>query len=338
LKAKSVFFKSHWFGSDEEELSLIELPSLFDPILEKGFIDFLRELLSVCELYKQPGGPLSSIVFDPGLLNSDLGAHQQVDFYRYLELRYNKIQNFNLVFRTNYRDFETTFSSQGMNTLYKQRPWLAAFDYKWCRSKMIQSFIEKILECAFSFHIVDIFQVLEEKLGLPKSTSDWGILVDGVTLETDSKTCVTPHAPFGFLCESIVQSYRLWDLILELADTESIPVGIFSLAKEQTLFQAKVYSIVTGKYLTQAIFEVLKKQLEQGGSFFFPFGLPLYNEAISPLEWVQSKTRKHISEKGLIQIEYSGGHIFYPDSEWGFSQDFWGKNKTVCNQILNRNV
>ena len=76
-----------------------------------------------------------------------------------LGLRYQDIETFNFRYNTAFKNLTSAASKQGIRALQDKRAWLAAFDYKWCRRRMLSALREEVLQAIRRPTHADLFSV-----------------------------------------------------------------------------------------------------------------------------------------------------------------------------------
>jgi hypothetical protein len=93
---------------------------------------------------------------------------------------------------------------------------------------------------------------------------------------------------------------------------EQVPFRLLPLWDAALDLPYSVVVVVCGKYLTQASFECIGKYLESGGSVFFPFGLPQYDEQMRTHDWSLKCQPVRANREGcsLLKLEAGRGSVW----------------------------
>jgi hypothetical protein len=69
------------------------------------------------------------------------------------------------------------------------------------------------------------------------------------------------------------------------------------------------WTIIAGKYISEASLAQLQQLLSQGAKLLFPFGVPQYTERLNQIQWEFSKT----AQKDELRIHHRGaGRVYEP--------------------------
>jgi hypothetical protein len=264
------------------------LPSIFHQQFQEGFQGFLEELSTILALYAHPEGPVTAIHFDPGVFCYDWCTGTPEQFSQWLSNCFESVQAMNFLFQTNFLSFETATQKQGLRALTDKRPWLMAREYKQFRHTLLSEWIlERRAE------VVKRFPVLETLFleALPKSSAiNADVWVEDSFFDTTEAGAPVPLCPWGNFFPTSVQAFRLSEYIFQ--ELRRLDFSVRSLSQLDGAFASavKLRTIVAGKYLVKETHESMKACLDAGENFYFPFGVPQYDETMNALQWEFEKS------------------------------------------------
>lgn len=324
---------SGWKG-DAAEVSLTRVPSLFDVDFQEAFLDFVSDAMGIVGLYAEPEGPVSSIVIDPGIYEADLGVIESPYYVEKLQQRYPTIAPFNTHYRTTFKDFIAATSAQGTRAIFDKRPWLAAYDYKWCRAKMLSEFAEKLVQLpCFAEHRALLR--FDESTPSKSAPSDWSLAFDPVMLETTAGGCY-PFTPGGLLQPQATGAFRLWDYLSARAQTDGIALQFLPPAPGAHDLSGKLLTVVAGKYLSRSSFRLIDEWVSAGGQAYFPLDFPQYDETMGGLDWRAPTERKQVKTSAGVftRIRRGEGFLWVPGEFLGLRQDLWSRMRATSEIFL----
>ncbi len=264
------------------ELTLYEIPSLYNFRILSGFIDFLKELGEICSLYIYPDGPIKSINIDLRAFKIDLNAVISKDFSSFLNERYKNIEEFNSIYGTYFKSFNDVSTSSGLKLILNRRPWLATFDYRFCRERMYKKLVETVLNGISNKNFIKVVEESFEKSAIYGKSS---YFFDGIFIDSFNNYYF-PCIPCGYYTETSIVTYRCWESGLSKTNK-------FSLlnTEDMTLPDSKMIFVSCGPYFYSKNMEIIKDYIKRGGWAFFSNGLPLYDEKMQLFTWPLAKTK-----------------------------------------------
>lgn len=306
------------------------VPSILAPQVREGFFNFVQEVISILALYRAPEGPLSGVVFDPGIYQSDLRLIDMNVFGSYLKGRYQDVSQLNLHYQTLFKDFGSVASRSGLRTLFDKRSWLAGWDFRSSRRSILESLKSEFSQIAKS-HEIEMLGA-EHKEG--PSTSEWEFVFEDTLIESCSGEPVAPLVACGQITSSAVLAFRIAEVLkAELNKTgKDLELVSFWSQKPST---ASLIGVAGSRYLPAPAAEKLKRRLEEGASLFFAFGLPHLTETMEAIHLgiPSEKTRIRCEDQELIWIKFGNGSVFYPVPEWSVNDDLGRKTSSIMNAL-----
>ncbi len=261
-----------WEG-ERGPVSLKKIPSLGQPEIREAFVGFLEEVHRIVRLYFAPEGPVREVRLDLGILAHDVSVGDERLYRESLGERYGDITRLNRVYGTAFRDFASAVSSTGVRVLCDKRPWLAAYDLKWCRSRRLGAFETFVLEHP---RLKGLFRCSSAP-GAQPDLFGFGIGFDPTLVEGRTGVGGCPSLPNGLVNGAAATAFRLWEYLMESAAEARLPVYFLS----DSVPPYAVHTVVSGPFLARAQAESLAAAARAGARLFFPFGLPKYDENLS---------------------------------------------------------
>ncbi len=304
------------------DVSVSRLPSIHDEQFFSPFLEYLSDVFALLSLYRFPEGPVVGVVMDWGVYEADLGLTALPAYPIYLQQRYPQTGLINLRYHCTFRDFATATSSQGTRVLLDKRPWLAAYDYKYCRERMLEERAQGVLALRTAEPLVDLIDFGTEPSVLPETQSDWAIVVDPVLLEGEVSKKAFLFAPLGLTNPQAVGVFRLWEYLKRQSTQSEVP--LLGLRSDQPA-PSKIVNVVAGRFLNQAGTATLKSWANAGATLYFPFGLPQYDENLSTIEWRQGMSRVHARPANgkYTRVALGEGQICFTESVGQPEPRFW---------------
>ena len=300
---------------------LMAIPSLGNPDLRNGFKDFLTELVPILDLYRKPEGPLSGISLDMGVYWGSLNGTEDGSFVDFLQGRYQTIADLNLLYGTSFKSFQSVTSLQGIRTMLDKRPWLAAYDYKWCLRLSMARYSEEFLSAMPSDRTGDSHDRISDM-----STAPIQILLDGVPIG-ESPMGRFPLVVGGNVHPQTVLAYRFFRYVEERARHQALPLTLLSFCQPQLSLSAPRAVLLCGKYLARGHFQQIHRYVEQGGEIFFPLGQPLYDESLNGYEWEWNREKRLVEFDGrrFQEMTVGTGRAWVPLVSLPYAADFWSE-------------
>lgn len=273
------------------------IPSLFDSEITEGFESFVEEVMGLCHLYQQPEGPISRVWLDLGVFHADSQIIEHAGFAEFMRERYRDIAALNVVFQTSFKSFDSLSTKASFRTLLDRRAWVAAHDFKRCRESMLKRVTERL-----SRKFPELSPVTPSRAST--GAHPFEIFVDSTFLEvtTDGQRCF-PCLPAGIVNPIAVQSFRVADYLSANARREGVRIHYSQNFRAEEAGQKRLI-VVCGKYLARDAMTALEAFTATGGTLYFPFGAPLYDESLSA--WKIAIDRNRVA----------AGTIAYDENAW----------------------
>ena len=340
LKKKTWIPSALWNESDAG-VCLSEVPSLFEDEFSSGLFEFFSELFSLAALYLAPEGPVDKVSLDLGLYEADMNAVESGGFAQSMEVRYPRLEVINRNYQVSFKSFSALASRPALRALCDKRPWLAAFDYKWSRRRLLRDICENVAQLASRSPLEKVFVAEPRSVFGEMADLDWGLCLDGVTMEPFSSGRIFAFTPAGFINQPFVQSFRLGEYLFRRCATERIPFDVLPVFEgDRELPKRRLTTVVSGKYLTTAAYSAVRSTMQAGGELFFAFGLPHYDEEMQTHDWLASGEKSTISVSGqsLIRIAHGSGAAWFPGSESPDENgnEIWSRIRDLSHAILER--
>lgn len=281
---KSLVPRVLW-DPDLDDFAFSEIPSPADPAVRGAFLEFCDELLALVSLYARDQSPIDSLRLDLGLVQADVGVLAESQFDGLLRARYPSIDALNRHYGTSLKDFSPLGRRSGIRLLLDRRPWLACFDYKWCRAHSAAAIWEGVRQAAARHHVESILYAAldSEESSVPNSAA-WEIAFDPVHVDRVGRGAF-PFLPEGLVCKSSLQAFRLWEALGERAARWGCRLTRLPLWDESRGKAAPLIVVAAGKYLPEAAFAWLGEHTQNGGRVLFPFGAARYDESMRCHDW-----------------------------------------------------
>lgn len=303
--------------SGKGDLNLTRLPSLHDELFFGPFLEFVSDVFALLSLYRFPEGPVVGVCLDWGVFRYDLGLTAIPAYASYLQHRYPQASQIGLRYHCTFRDFVTATSAQGTRVLLDKRPWLAAYDYKYCRTQMLEERAQGVMALRSGEPLVDLLSFHTERSAIRAGhLPPWAIVMDPTLLEGDPASQAYPFAPIGLVNPQAASVFRLWEYLQTRSQKEKVP--LHSLGENENA-PSTVIAVIVGRFLAQNSVRILRQWAESGASLFFPFGLPQYNENLSTIEWKTGMTT--LSKQGRVSL--GQGLLCFSETTASADAHFW---------------
>jgi hypothetical protein len=307
-------------------LSMGRLPSIHDERFFCPFLEFLSDTFALLSLYRFPEGPLVGVNLDWGVFESDLGVTAVSYYGSFLQERYPQASIINMRYQCTFRDFATATSTQGTRVLLDKRPWLAAYDYKYCRAKMLAERAQGVLALPAAEPLLDLLSFERTEPSLPQAkenVSEWSIVMDPTLLEGAVSSKAFPFAPLGILNAQAASVFRLWEYLAENAKKASVPLVELQASSQP---KSPLVVVIAGRFLPQSLVRTLRTWAEAGTQLYFPFGAPQYDENLATVEWKPGMARlpyRPENGSGPSRIGVGRGFLHYSDGATQPEPQFW---------------
>lgn len=287
-----------------------QIPSLLSEKLTAGFIAFLDEVLSIVSLYRAPEGPVVEIQVHTGIYELDLSLADHSAFRRLFAERYPDIQTLNQRFQTTFKNLEDATTKNGLRTLSDKRPWLAAYDYQWCRRQCLADFSARVGKSFSQKGMADLLK-FGSAIRTDEGQGDFEVIFEDTLIETLGRNTVYPRSLSGIPNPMSVLAFRMAEHI-EAACREN-KLAFSFLMNESTRTEKPRYCVISGRYLPSSAQRSLAGLLDQGRTLFFPFGLPHFNEELEPIDWaIKARNRASSADEEFLQLKTLVGQIITP--------------------------
>ncbi|MBY0370622.1 beta-galactosidase [bacterium] len=303
-----------------QDLALTRIPSLHDDPFFLEFLEFVSDTFALLSLYRFPEGPLVGVHVDWGVYKADQGASLAGSYGNFLQERYPQASLINIRYGATFRDYATATSAQGMRVLLEKRPWLAAYDYKHCRARLLQDRGEALLNLPTAGPLTDLLAFEMPQVRAEKAS--WAIAVDPTLLESGAES-MYPFTPLGFAHAQAGAAFRLWEHLRAKATRGGAKLH---LLPTQGDCPAERVTVVAGRFLELQSARLLRAWAEAGARVCFPLGLPQYDENLAGIDWKASSPKPALRGDGLTRRWAMGmGEFVFPESPGAPENDFWDK-------------
>jgi hypothetical protein len=320
--------------------SLVEVPSLKDQEVFAGFIDFLDEIFSIAALYRHPEGPIDKITLNLSTEQLDLDCLQHHLYEEKLQDRYRNIDKLNLQYGTIFKNFHAASSRKAYRLLSDKRPWLAAFDYKWCRDSLVEDLYARILSRESCQPIKDILEVSLVQKGneSPTENNQWVYYFDPVLIEPFGEPFGTEASLFsaaGVPTLPQVLAFRLFETLLDSVDDRSRIRLLPRSQKESFGLPLSRIVAICGKYVSLSCFQFFERHLELGGTLFFPLQIPQYDENLDSHSWInfREKDRVEMGTESFLRAQKNQGSVWIPEKFYDYGDTLPERVIRAVNEI-----
>ncbi len=313
----------------QEDFGFVPLPSFSEPGFQESYLDFLAEAFALLGLYRDSGRGLQKIQLDFGLYETDVTLLVRRRLPTLLQSRYTDVSAFNKVYETSFRDFSPLESEKSIQLLLDRRPWMACFDYRWCRAQILLEFWKKAWTLADELGLSDILSSsLSELSPVAPTSAAWGIACDSVYLDSVSGESF-PFCPEGIAHPSALLTYRVWESMRASAMEANLPAQLLPLWDGEARLSPTLSAVFCGKYLTRAAFSVLKRHLQEGKDLFFPFGAAQFDEKLDCVDWGMRFEPTDDLPPQLVKWKSGTGTIWQPRQPLAVDDALWS-NTLLC--------
>lgn len=256
-----------------------KVPSFQNNELKAAFFSFVREVLTLASLYREPEGTLKDVRFDFGVMGSEAVVFDSLLIQKHFESRYGSLEKMNHAFQTSFNQFDSLGKQIGFKTILDKRPWLACWEFKELRKKLYFSDFEKLqsLFQEFRFHFKDAKQSSAE-------VSQHQFVFDDTALEVAPQgEGFLPVAPQGELNQQILNGFQITELIkLELCRKG---FSFSPLSQWLQPVKAARLVVVCTKYCSAEAKSKILEAHSCGSEIHFPFDKPSWDENLAHLSW-----------------------------------------------------
>jgi hypothetical protein len=313
------------------ELGLTSVPSLFDPDFQQAFLEFVDEAMGIVALYLQPEGPVRRIFFDLGLYENDLGVIDCPSFVDKLQQRYPDIAPFNTSYRTTFKDFIAVTSAQGTRAVFDKRPWLAAFDYKWCRARMLAEVAERLIRLPNAVVARQLITFGEAEPEPSEAAGRFSVAMDPVLVDPGPAGSCYPFTPGGLIHAQAIGAFRLWEYLAPLARRDGVALHWLPPVPNGG-FSQSVAAIIAGKYLSRGAFRQIDEWVARGGQAFFPLDFPQYDENLGALDWGGPSDRQVVKGPNghYTKVRRGSGNLWIPATFLPLNDQLWASTAEIA--------
>lgn len=319
---------------------LCEIPAWQKRDFEESFLGFLDETFRLVSLYQSPDGPVRKIKLDFGVYEVQLDTFAQGVFVDRMRGRYADIRNLNRCYGTNFVDFDSLQREKAFNLMVEKRPWLAAYDYKWCRRQPLQLLWNEVLALASAQSIRQILQCSLFDRRVCGEQAAWSIAFDSISVEPVVDGGIMPLLFEGRAVPEAVAAYRLFDFIVEKNRGKGIPCLCLPEWQVARNLPTRFLAVLSGRFLPRVSMESLFQHVKSGGRVFFPMGLARYDENVEAYDWPSSVKPVAVSDSGetFLETDVGEGRIWVPTTSWKYDESMWEKihefmeRVTTCQQ------
>ncbi len=329
LGDSAALVPSSLWKKSSDELALSRLPTIFEEALFVPFLEFVSDVFSLLSLYRFPEGPVVGVHLDWGIYRNDLGLTSQPSYAAALQERYPQASLIGLRYHCSFRDFSVATSPQGTRVLLDKRPWLLAYDYKYCRTRLLEERSQGILALRNGEPLLDLISLDPVPQSEPAPT-DWCVAIDPTLLEGDAEKKAFPFVPSGLVHAQAVGVFRLWEYLkTQSAENETRLVTL-----REGAAPASTVSVVAGRFLPKALFHTIRSWVEAGTLVVFPLGQPQYDENLVSLDWKtppRTLVRSVLGNFGRLGI--GKGQVWFPDIPTQPVPEFWEQMHTFYEHV-----
>lgn len=308
-------------------------PSLLNEEVKKGFFVFLDEVFNLLSLYCQPQGPVESIGFSWGSLQFDSNLIDSKNLSRYLESQYQSISQLNAIYSTCFRDFDSASSRMGIRTLFDKRPWVAAWDFKNGRSCFLHQIEKEIAQKLEAKGLTSIAKLPGNSFS-EQTTKKTAIFIEDTLIETLGGGFGSfPLMVLGQLTPAALSAFRLAEMVrLDAAQNGAKVNALSGWAPSPSVSFA---TVLASKFISEKRAAVLLEWCSTGGTLFFPFGLPQWDEKLNLLKWggVLEREKMKVDQEELICMKWMKGQICFPVKEWSKGPQLHSRVQKIAESI-----
>lgn len=313
------------WDATQEGFFLSPVPSLRESTLIDGYLEFLEEVLNVVAPYCVSKGPVRRIMFDFGLFGVNVSLLDDTEFISLLRGRYPDIGSLNRVYGTTLKNFGVLETKQGIRLLIDRRPWMAAFDYRWCRAQELLKLWQRIWKLGAEKRLTCFFvSSLNASRRVRSEETPWRVAFDGVHIDSVGEGHF-PFLPEGLVNETSLKVFRMWEYLHSCTSKRNIPVHLLPLWEGGMRFSARALVVICGNYLSRASQLCLEHYLESGGHVVFPFGLPKYDEQMKCYDWLENGRPIRTRGDGfsLVRLVKGNGIVWIASPPVPFDESMW---------------
>lgn len=328
-KSKTIAPAQAWTET-AQGLVHVEVPSLFDQELWTAFEEFSDEVVRLSALYATPHGPVEKVKMDLGIFANDCSLFQCESFVKEFEKAYPTIESVGEKYNVILKNTPPVNSAQGFRVLYKSRPWLASFDYKRCREKVLANLKRKAESISSRESLGDHFEVDLQDPSWLRHRKAVATLIDPVFLEFCEKQMV-PFFPEGIVAAQSAYAFRMAEYFSEQARVSEHAFFPLPLIESREAQGEKYVNAICGKYLPRAAFLFLEKIWMRGGNVVFPFGFPQFDGEMHTFDWT-SGTEKKTERIGATVMQYFSrglGKVWSPVHALEMNQNVWASMEAI---------
>lgn len=321
LGESSTLVPAILWRSGNGDLGLTRLPSLHDEAFFAPFLEYASDAFALLSLYRFPEGPVVGVNVDWGVYRQDQAVTAAPQYVSFLQQRYPQTGLLNLRYHCTFRDFGSAASTQGTRVLFDKRPWLAAYDFKYCREKMLEERAQGILALRTVEPLLDLISFGEPEVSVAAQESSWAVGMDPVLLEGEVGVRAYPFSPLGLINSQASGTFRLWEFLFDRARVNRTP--FFGLGSVDKAPAASVH-VIAGKFLSSRHVNTLRAWAEDGVRLFFPFGMPQYDENLSTIEWKPGVSRLPLQPGAKhTRVAVGRGELCFPEAPIVPQSLFW---------------
>lgn len=306
--------KAIWEG-EPPYFSLVSVPSPQSTRVKEGFLSFLEEVTSILSLYVAPDGPVTEVVLDLKPLEFSQSLASGPNYTHYLGRRYPDVSVFNKRFQTHYRNLESVATVAGSKLIEGKRPWVFAFDYRWCREQVVEDYFSEVLRTLKSENLKKLLKrSYRHEIENFRGEYPLGICIESAWVQVDEKGTLCPFIPDGILSQSMINAFQWTSLLKESSKDLPTDFRPLPILEKDASGNYKAMTVICGKYMSLAGSSYLAEQLKNGCKLFFPTGLPQYDENLETQMLFIGGVRKSVKLEGVewIEISKENGHIYFP--------------------------
>ena len=296
--------------------SKIVLPSIRTPKIKDAFLSFIEELDSILSLYIAPEGPISDVLVDLTPLETSQSLMSDPIYTEKLKTRYPKIELLNKLFQTHYKDLSAVTTTNGFKVAESKRPWLLAFDYKWCREQVVEDYFKELI----NQHVSDRVRYVakrqsESSKDISKTKVELAICFENTLIQAGENGSLVPLILGEQATNSCTQAFEWAKFSSEIAADKGVPFFTSSKLYSATSdLEIRNLVVLTGKYMASDHVRNLVSRINQGNHVYFPMGLPQLDENLNshPFVTMGSKSTVTIDQISWFCIKLGAGSYYFP--------------------------
>ncbi len=165
--------------------------------------------------------------------------------------------------------------------------------------------------------------------------SEWGLLLDGMLVELSSDGRYFTFSPGGFVNETAINAFRLWEYFGEASEERGIYFGALPPFSHFDEAMPPLLAVVAGKFIHSEAFTAMVDLIEGGGKLLFPLALPQYDETLQSFDWgMGKKTMIKLGDQSFLRFQRGAGEAWVLVPPLAVGPGLAVKLDQVCGMIL----